>query len=165
MRQLQFLTITLLTLFSYSVSADGIFQILIKPIDSEPYWVVQTSVYTQHFHPKPHHNNHQELIGAERNRADSYIWGAATFLNSFDQRSFYAYFGKRYDFGNTPFYSRLTAGLIHGYRGEYRDKVPLNHYGVGPVILPSLGAHYKKAQADVVLLGLNAYIITLGVRI
>lgn len=136
-----------------------------KPVESEPFWLVQTTVYTEHFHPKPHHNNNQELIGIERNRADSYIWGGATFLNSFDQRSTIVYAGKRFDFGNTPFHSRLTFGLIHGYRGEFRDKVPFNRYGIGPVILPSAGVHYKKVQADAVLLGLNAYLITVGVRL
>lgn len=138
---------------------------LLEPVEAEPYWLVQVSVYTRHFHPKPHHNNHQELFGIERNRDDSYVWGAATFMNSFDQRSVIAYAGKRFDYPGTPFYSRLTFGLIHGYRGEYQDKVPFNNLGVGPVILPSIGVHYKGVQSDVVFLGLNAGLVTLGVRI
>ena len=94
----------------------GVYQ-FVKPVPSEAYWYFQTSVYTQHFHPKPEHNNQQLLLGIERNRDDSYLWGGATFLNSFEQRSVYAYAGKRFDFGQSPFYSKLTVGLIHGYKG------------------------------------------------
>ena len=137
---------------------------LFKPVPSEPYWYFHTSVYTQHFDPKPHHNNNQELIAFERNRDDSYLWGAGTFLNSFYQRSYMAYIGKRYDFGNTPFYSRLTFGFIYGYRGEYKRKVPMNDLGVAPAILPSLGVKTKYVHADVFLLGANAYIVTAGFR-
>lgn len=149
------LSLTLITL-SFSAQAEGAFTQLLKPVPAEPYWLVQMSVYTRHFHPKPHHNNHQKLIGLERNRDDSYLWGAATFMNSFDQRSTIAYTGKRFDYGNSPFYSRLTFGLIHGYRGEFKSKVPLNYFGIGPVILPSFGVQYKSIQTDIIFLGTNA---------
>lgn len=142
----------------------GLFK-LIKPIPAEPYWYVQASVLTRHFSPKPEHNNHQKLIGIERNRDDSYLWGGATFINSFNQRSYYAYVGKRYDFINTPFYSKLSGGFIHGYKGEYRDKAPFNKFGIAPVILPSIGVKFKRVQADAIFLGANAMIVTVGLGI
>lgn len=155
----------LLMSFSFSAQAENLVKDLFKPVQAEAYWLVQMSVYTRHFHPKPHHNNHQKLIGIERNRDDSYLWGAASFINSFDQQSVIAYAGKRFDYGNTPFYSRLTFGFIHGYRGEFKDKVPFNNFGIGPVILPSIGAHYKNIQSDIIFLGFNAGLVTFGVRI
>lgn len=159
--------LTSLLFVSLSISAHGenVIKDLLKPVQAEPYWLVQMSVYTRHFSPKPHHNNHQNLIGIERNREDSYLWGAAAFTNSFDQSSVFAYVGKRFDYGDTPFYSRLTFGFIHGYRGEFEKKVPFNRYGIAPVILPSFGMKYNRVQSDIILLGLNAGIVTLGVRI
>lgn len=138
---------------------------LVGPASSEAYWYFQTSVWTSHFNPKPEHNNRQRLIGIERNRDDSYLWGAATFLNSFEQRSHYAYAGKRFDFGETPFYSKITGGLLHGYKGEYRDKIPFNRFKIAPVILPSLGMKYSHFQTDIILLGANAVIVTIGIGI
>lgn len=137
----------------------------VQPVPAKPYWYFQTSVWTSHFNPKPEHNNRQRLIGIERNRDDSYLWGGASFLNSFEQRSHYAYVGKRYDFGATPFYSKITGGLLHGYKGEYRDKIPFNRYKIAPVILPSLGMKSSHFQTDIILLGANAVIVTIGVGI
>ena len=60
------------------------------------FWYLQTSVFTKHFSPDPDHNNNQDLLGLERNEASGWVYGAATFRNSFSQRSYYAYAGKRY---------------------------------------------------------------------
>jgi len=45
------------------------------------FWYLQTSVVTRHFSPDPEHNNHQDLIGLERNDASGFLYGAATFRN------------------------------------------------------------------------------------
>jgi len=128
------------------------------------FWYLQTSVVTRHFSPDPEHNNHQDLIGLERNDASGFLYGAATFRNSFSQRSYYAYAGKRFESANYPVYLKVTGGLLQGYKGEYRDKIPLNQLGVAPVIIPSVGAHYGPVAAELVLLGFNAAMITTGVR-
>ncbi|WP_248769352.1 sn-glycerol-3-phosphate transporter [Pseudomonas sp. MWU12-2345] len=128
------------------------------------FWYLQTSVFTRHFSPDPDHNNHQDLIGLERNDASGFLYGAATFRNSFSQRSYYAYAGKRFESADYPVYLKVTGGLLQGYKGEYRDKIPLNHLGVAPVIIPSVGAHYGPVAAEVVLLGFNAAMLTAGVR-
>ncbi|MBO6199182.1 MAG: sn-glycerol-3-phosphate transporter [Psychrobacter sp.] len=138
---------------------------LLKPVPAEPYWVVQASVYTKHFKHNPEHNNNQELFGLERHTADSYLFGAATFLHSFDQRSYYGYVGKRFDYAGTPFYSKVTAGLLYGYKGEYRDKIPLNRFEIAPVIIPSVGVKYRRASAEIVLLGAAATMINIGFQL
>ncbi|MGE8069430.1 sn-glycerol-3-phosphate transporter [Pseudomonas sp. NPDC089569] len=127
-------------------------------------WYLQTSLYTTHYSPDPEHNNHQDLIGLERDQASGWLFGAATFRNSFSQRSYYVYGGKRYENAEYPVYIKLTGGLLEGYHGKYQDKIPLNRFGVAPVIIPSLGAHYGPVQAELVLLGFNAAMVTTGVR-
>jgi len=128
------------------------------------FWYAQTSVYTKHYSPDPEHNNHQDLIGIERNQASGWVFGGATFRNSFSQRSNYAYAGKRFESADYPVYVKLTGGLLQGYRGDYKDKIPLNHFGVAPVIIPSVGAHYGPLGAELVFLGANAAMVTTGVR-
>lgn len=128
------------------------------------FWYAQSSVYTKHYSPDPEHNNHQDLIGIERDQASGWVFGGATFRNSFRQRSNYAYAGKRYESADYPVYLKVTGGLLQGYRGDYRDKIPLNRYGVAPVIIPSVGTHYGPLAAELVFLGANAAMVTTGVR-
>ena len=132
--------------------------------DDKGFWYLQTSVYTRHFSPDSKHNNNQDLIGIERNEDSGLVYGVATFRNSFSQRSFYTYAGKRFDSDTYPVYLKLTGGLLQGYRGEYKNKIPLNRFGIAPVIIPSVGAHYGPVAAELVLLGFNAAMITTGVR-
>ncbi|MDQ0123908.1 hypothetical protein J2W17_002855 [Pseudomonas lini] len=128
------------------------------------FWYAQTSVYTRHYSPTPEHNNRQRLLGLERNLASGTIFGATTFRNSYRQRSYYAYAGKRYQGSDYPVYLKLSGGLLQGYKGEYRKKVPLNRLGAAPVIIPSVGVHFGAIGAEVVLLGTNAAMITTGLR-
>lgn len=125
-------------------------------------WYLQTSVYTTHFHPDPEHNNHQDLIGLEYQGQGGKVAGGATLRNSFRQRTQYAYVGKRFDSESTPLYLKLTGGLIQGYRGDYRDKIPFNRYGVAPAIIPSLGVKAGPVGAEMVLLGASAMMVNVG---
>ncbi|MFZ5958253.1 sn-glycerol-3-phosphate transporter [Pseudomonas knackmussii] len=129
------------------------------------YWYLQTSVITRHWHHDPDHNNHQDLIGLERNRADGWLVGGATFRNSFSQRSNYVYAGKRYEMADSPLYFKVTAGALQGYHGKYRDKIPLNHHGVAPAVIPSIGAQFGRFGAEFVVLGNSAGMINVGVRL
>ena len=128
------------------------------------FWYAQTSVYTRHFSPDPEHNNHQDLIGLEYHHRSNWLAGAATFRNSFRQRSYYAYGGKRFDSESYPLYLKLTGGLLEGYHGKYQDKIPLNRFGVAPVIIPSVGVHYGPMASELVLLGFNDAMVTTGLR-
>lgn len=132
--------------------------------DNDGFWVVQTSVYTRHFSPDPEHNNRQNLIGLERNEASGLVYGGATFRNSFAQRSVYGYVGKRFDSQRYPVYLKITGGLLYGYRGEYRDKIPLNRWGVAPVIIPGVGVNLGPVSAEAVLLGASAAMLNVGFR-
>lgn len=146
----------------HTTTASTLLYDLVKPVPAQPYWYVQTSVYTKHFKPKSAHNNNQELIGVERHTENSYLMGGATFLHSYGKRSYYGYVGKRYDFVGTPFYVKLSAGLLYGYKGKYRDKIPLNRFEIAPAVVPSLGVKYHRLGAEVVLLGAAATMINIG---
>ncbi|WP_130904900.1 MULTISPECIES: sn-glycerol-3-phosphate transporter [unclassified Pseudomonas] len=132
---------------------------------SKGFWYLQTSLYTRHYSADPDHNNTQELLGLERNEDSGLLFGASTFKNSFSQRSFYLYAGKRFDNPTYPVYLKLSGGLIQGYHGDYKDKIPLNRFGVAPAIIPSLGAHFGSVATELVLLGTSAAMITAGVRL
>lgn len=132
--------------------------------ESAPFWNLQASVYTQHHHNNARYNNRQNLLGLEYNRADHWLVGAATFRNSFSQRSHYAYVGKHYDAPGLPLHAKVSGGLVHGYRGKYRDKLPLNHFGVAPVIIPSVGANLGPVGVEWVVLGFAATMVNVGIR-
>lgn len=157
----------LLRLGRYLLCAGCVLMVLIPSVAAateQDSWTLQTSVYTRHFNPDPDHNERQELIGLERNRADGLLYGAATFRNSFRQRSVYAYGGKAWQHDRWPVYAKVSAGLLQGYRGKYRDKLPLNRFGVAPVIIPALGTHLGPVGIEAVLLGGNAMMVNVGYR-
>jgi hypothetical protein len=132
--------------------------------DADGFWAVQTSVHTRHFSPSPDHNNRQDLLGLERNEASGLLYGGATFRNSFAQRSFYGYVGKRFESRRHPFYLKITGGLLKGYKGRYRDKIPLNRFGIAPVIIPGVGLQLGAVSAEAVLLGASAAMLNVGLR-
>lgn len=129
------------------------------------YWNVQTSVYTKHFHPKPEHNNHQDLISVDYNFSSKWFIGGASFRNSFRQHSIYVYTGKRFDLDNTPFFTRISGGFIHGYRGKYKHKIPMNGLGIAPAIIPSAGIQVNRFTTEILLLGFNATMVNVGFQI
>lgn len=148
----------------------------------EPFrFQLHTSVFTTHFNPKPEHNNTQNLVGLEwygdsfdPNYFERYkeymgkarpLAGASWFLNSFDQKSIYLYGGVRQDlvrYNEVQTYAKITAGVIHGYRGEFRDKIPFNQFGIAPAIIPMVGASYGWAVAEVTFFGFSGVMLTLG---
>ncbi|AMB84171.1 sn-glycerol-3-phosphate transporter [Pseudomonas agarici] len=157
-------TSTIITALALLLGSTGIAHAAQQAPQEKGFWYAQTSLYTRHYSPDPEHNNRQDLIGLERHETSGRMYGAATFRNSFSQRSYYGYIGQRYDSSRFPLYAKVTGGLLQGYRGEYRDKIPLNRLGVAPVIIPSVGAHYGPLATELVFLGLNAAMITTGVR-
>ncbi|MEP7327698.1 MAG: hypothetical protein ABI777_00700 [Betaproteobacteria bacterium] len=129
----------------------------------------QTSVATVHFHPDENHDNTQQLINLEYRLKDKWLegqWlvGAAVFDNSFGQNSQYVYGGLLWrPFESAqPLYFKLTAGIIHGYKGEYQNKIPFNNAGIAPGILPSMGYCYNRFCSELVLFGTAGMMLTLG---
>lgn len=133
---------------------------------------VQTSIYTLHYNPTPEHVNQQNLLNFEW-RFNSYAaggqWlaGLALFANSFGQSSQYLYGGwlVRPFEGLQPLYFKITAGALHGYKGEYQNKIPFNSSGVAPAILPSIGYCYSRVCSELVLFGNSGLMVTLGVTL
>lgn len=127
-------------------------------------WYVQTSVHTRHFRPSPEHHNTQALINVERIRADGWLAGAAAFHNSFGQPSQMVYIGRRWHpLENYPqAHVKLVAGFLHGYKGEYRDKIPFNRSGVAPVVLPAIGWTYKRVAGELIIFGNSGLLFTVG---
>ena len=128
--------------------------------------ILSTSVATRHFHPSPEHNNHQGLINLEWNYDKNFIVGGATFSNSYRQDTQLVYWGAKFrPLDSTPdLYVKVVGGLIHGYKGEYQDNIPFNHYGTAPVILPAVGYCYKHLCTEVIVFGTAGAMWTAGVR-
>jgi hypothetical protein len=126
-----------------------------------------TSVYTKHFSYNPEHNDHQHLIEAEWNVTGQWLAGLSLFDNSFDQSSQYVYGGYKFRplESAQPLYLKLTAGIVHGYRGQYQDKIPFNSTGFAPAIIPSLGYCLNRFCSELVVFGAAGVMVNVGVTI
>jgi hypothetical protein len=130
-------------------------------------WRVMFSPYTVHF---SNDTNHKPVVmlGLERERPDGIVWGGAVFDNSFGQPSAYAFGGQRlYNWSRwQPLYAEWSAGLLYGYTGQYKDKVPLNYKGFAPGIVLALGWQFTPALAGQVnLLGNSGLMFQLSVEL
>ncbi len=130
--------------------------------------LLQTSLYTHHFDSQPDHHNRQELIGLELHNPQRWLAGAARFLTSFDQEAIYLYAGREFPFweptDSITVRAKLTAGLLHGYRGEYQDNIPFNRYGTAPAALPSVGLQWGRFETDLIVFGTAGAMIMGGIR-
>lgn len=114
---------------------------LAKPGAPEPAFRGELSLspYTHHWHHNPEHQAvflvslHEQLPGGR-------LCGLSVFSNSFGQPSAYVYAGQVFEnlFGMQQLSLKLTAGILYGYVGPYQDKVPFNHNGFSPAIIPAL---------------------------
>ncbi|WP_242597161.1 hypothetical protein [Billgrantia sulfidoxydans] len=130
--------------------------------------LLQTSLFTRHFDPEPDHNDHQQLIGLELHNPQRWLLGGARFLNSFDQEAFYLYAGREFPLwaprDDVTLRAKLTAGLLHGYRGEYRDNIPFNRHGTAPAALPSVGLRWGRFETDLIVFGTAGAMVIGGIR-
>jgi hypothetical protein len=128
--------------------------------------MVQFAPSTLHYHSRPDYANTTSwLVGAEYQRRDRYLAGYAYFNNSFDQRSHYAYGGRTWMLGagdTSYWYFKLTGGVIVGYREPYENKIPFNHNGVAPGIVPGVGYQYERFNAQLNVLGGAGVMFTFG---
>jgi hypothetical protein len=126
-------------------------------------WHVQISLYTKHWDPEPDHDNSQSLFGVEAVFHNGWIAGGAVFDNSFGQTSQYVFMGRSWQmFHSKYWYFKLTAGLLHGYKEPYKDKIPLNDLGIAPAMVPIIGFRYKRVFVETNILGNAAVTITAG---
>lgn len=115
------------------------------------HWRVSVSPYTYHWNFS---EDHREVyaIALERQRADGWLAGASRFRNSFGQPSAYLYLGWRSGplWEQEQLFWQWSGGLLYGYRGRFKDKVPLNVNGFSPGALLSLGWHTSERSAVMV---------------
>jgi hypothetical protein len=109
------------------------------------HWRMVVSPYSYHFNPSPEHE-YVWAVGAERQSDNDWLYGGSFFSNSFGQPSGYAYVGQRYGglLDRPPLYFQWSAGLLYGYVGQYKDKVPLNYKGFSPGAVVSLGWEFSR---------------------
>ncbi len=109
------------------------------------HWRLVGAPYTRHLHQKPEYR-YVWGVGIERQRDDLWLYGATYFSNSFGQDSGYLYIGRQYPnlFDVPPLFFQWTAGLLYGYKGEFRNRVPLNYDGFSPGVVISLGWQFDE---------------------
>lgn len=109
------------------------------------------SPYTHHWNYNPAHK-HVMLVALDEQLPGSRFCGVSLFSNSFGQPSVYVYAGQQFNalWGQPRLFAKVSAGLLYGYVGHYKDKVPLNYRGFSPALIPSLG--YQLTEHDSVQL-------------
>ena len=93
----------------------------------------------EHFNPKPNHQGNRVILSYDYFYSNSNFYGLALFNNSFDQFSQYIYKGHTYKSRFTNIHYELSYGIIHGYKGKYQDRIPINtEEGFGIGVIPSI---------------------------
>lgn len=127
-------------------------------------WEITLSPYTYHWHDNTEHR--PVFLGAmDRKLAGDRFCGLALFRNSFGQPASYVYVGQRWDdvAGQAKLFTKVSVGVISGYKGKYQDKIPLNRYGVAPALIPSVGYDFKKNESvQAMLLGRAGILFAYG---
>lgn len=127
----------------------------------------QVGAYT-HFRENPEFKGRNLMFGLEAIKSkgvDDKVFGILLFDNSFGQASQYAYIGKKWNFSGrlNHFHARLTAGILHGYKEPYDNKLPLTtKNGWSPGILPSIGYQKGRFGFDLKLLGYEGIMFATG---
>ncbi|MDN6180090.1 MAG: hypothetical protein L0I84_03660 [Halomonas subglaciescola] len=130
---------------------------------------VQTSLMTRHFSGSSGYDEDQNLIGVELHNPTRWLAGTAWLKNSFSQPLWYFYAGREFPFWQpapkVEFRAKLTAGALRGYKGSKKHKIPFNHYGIAPAILPAVGVRWGRVESDLLLFGGAGVMLNAGIRI
>lgn len=129
---------------------------------TRPKYELFYSPYTHHWTYSPEHRT-VHALSLNRRLENGRFCGFSLFNNSFGQPSAYVYVGKEWE-GLLPSVPQLSlgvsAGIIYGYVGRYKDKVPLNVGGFAPVVIPSASWRLTdRAALQVQLLGTAAIMV------
>jgi hypothetical protein len=132
--------------------------------DSDPYWYVQGGAYT-HWVDSDDYVGPPVLGGVEHHRSGGWSGGLSLFNNSFGQFTQYLYVGKEFQpWGSSPeLRLKLSAGIVHGYEGEYYDTLPIRwggSWGLG--FVPAIGYHKGRVGYDVAVLGVAGLLFMVG---
>jgi hypothetical protein len=155
------------TLALFVVALESIYSTCVNAQDNGIRESIFVSPMTTHYTYNPAHK-HVWLIGFEQQLEDKSLRGSAFFSNSFGQESLYVFlWGGRYDeiFGVNGLYAKWTAGAIYGYKAPFENKVPFNHKGLAPAIVPSIGYQINGAwSVDALFLGKAALMLGASYR-
>jgi len=105
---------------------------------------ISFSPYTHHWSRSPEHK-HVVLVALDEQLPGDRLCGVSLFSNSFGQPSVYVYAGQQFNglLGVPQLFVKLTAGILYGYVEPYENKVPLNHNGFSPAIIPVIGYQFN----------------------
>ncbi len=124
------------------------------------YWAF-ASPYTYHWSDE-NASDHKPVfaLSISRQLPNERFCGFSLFRNSFGQPSAYAFTGWYWPSlltSHPEVYGTVSAGVIYGYVGEFKDKVPLNVGGFAPVVIPTVGYRLTPRLAlEVQILGTAA---------
>jgi hypothetical protein len=142
-----------------------------EPWRTDP-WYFQTSLATVHFSSDPDHDNTQNLIYGEYRFSSRWLEGqplvgASFFDNSFGQSSQFVFAGLLWRPSEKvpEFYVKVAVGVIHGYSGEFQNKIPYNSTGYAPGIVPGVGYCYNRICSELILFGTAGILWTIGVTL
>ncbi len=110
-------------------------------------WTVMASPLTFHYSDINRDESEEKhsyvwLLGAEKMLDERYFAGAAFFSNSFGQPTQYVYVGAKFrpEPSLPKLFTKISAGIIHGYKPPYDKKIPINtSSGWGLGVIPSIG--------------------------
>jgi hypothetical protein len=139
----------------------------VVPAPFTDHWRLNFSPYSLHYSHNPEHRP-VWMLGLEKQRSDSYVWGATYFSNSFGQDSGYLYGGQRFENFTKydAFFAQWTAGILYGYKGQYANKVPFNHGGFSPGLVLSLGWQFTPTySAQLNVLGNSALMFQVSMEL
>lgn len=126
-----------------------------------PAYRVFASPYTYHW-SEENASDHRSVyaVSVSRILPEDRFCGLSLFRNSFGQPSAYAFTGWYWPHpvkSHPAVYATVSAGVIYGYVGEFKDKVPLNIGGFSPVVIPTVGYRLSPRLAlEVQILGTAA---------
>jgi hypothetical protein len=127
---------------------------------------ISFSPFTHHWNPSTEHK-HVVLVALDEQLPGDRFCGVSLFSNSFGQPSAYVYAGQQFNglLGVPQLFVKVTAGILYGYVAPYEDKVPLNHNGFSPAIIPAIGYQLtSKDSVQVKVLGNAGMMLSYGRR-
>ena len=125
------------------------------------------SPYAMHYSATPT-TSRSSSSDSSASGPDGILLGVSVFSNSFGQPSTYVYGGQRlYRWSPwDPLFADWSAGLLFGYVGQYKDKVPLNYKGFSPGITAGIGWQFTPAFAGQIhLLGNSGLLFSVAVEL
>jgi hypothetical protein len=150
-----------------AASAAGTAQALLEEVldvEGPGHWRFAAAPGMLHFNPNPQHRP-VWAVALERQRDDRWLYGGSYFSNSFGQDSGYLYLGRQYPgvFDRPQLFAQWSAGLLYGYKGTYRDKVPLNYKAFSPGAVVSLGWRFDpRSSMQINLVGTAGLMLQLS---